>query len=215
MDKANTLNYKIKVIDNFLNKNDFYDLCNLNIDKNISDNFKIYHNEVNNYGIIKSIIDKNLLLRLHKNYHNKALEILNELSPEKLDLYEYSDFTIIITNKDSQFPIHDDTPNKLLSGVVYLSPENNSGTVFYTNKKGDNRTSIKWNCNKAVFFSRQEKETWHSYKGDGMNNRIALVYNLMTTDIKKVFEIEKKNYLLGNFRYRINPYFYKYFRFTI
>ena len=64
MDKANTLNYKIKVIDNFLNKNDFYDLCNLNIDKNISDNFKIYHNEVNNYGIIKSIIDKNLLLRL-------------------------------------------------------------------------------------------------------------------------------------------------------
>ena len=37
MDKTNTLNYKIKVIDNFLNKNDFYDLCNLNIDRNISE----------------------------------------------------------------------------------------------------------------------------------------------------------------------------------
>jgi hypothetical protein len=215
MNKINKLNYKIKVIDNFLNKKDFYDLCNINIAKNISNNFKIYHNKINDHGIIESSIDKNLLLRLHKNYHHKALEVLNELSSEKLELYEYSDFTIIITNKNSKFPIHDDTPNKLLSGVVYLSPENNSGTSFYTNQNGDNKTSIKWVCNNAVFFSRKEQETWHSYEGNGIENRIVLVYNLMTTNIKKVFKIEKKNYLLGSFRYRFNPYFYKYLKITI
>ena len=215
MNKKNKLSYKIKVINHFLNKNDFYDLCNLNISKNISNNFKIYSSKINDHGIIKSSINKNLLLRLHKNYHHKALEILNELSSEKVPLYEYSEFTIIITNKNSKFPIHDDTPNKLLSGVVYLSPENNSGTFFYTNKNGDNKTSIKWVCNNAVFFSRKEKETWHSYAGDGINDRIVLVYNLMTTNIKQVFKIEKKNYILGNLRYRINPYFYKYLKITI
>ena len=119
------------------------------------------------------------------------------------------------SKKNSKFPIHDDTPNKLLSGVVYLSPENNSGTSFYTNQNGDNKTSIKWVCNNAVFFSRKEKETWHSYEGNGIDNRIVLVYNLMTTNIRKVFKIEKKNYLLGSFRYRFNPYFYKYLKITI
>ena len=206
----------IKVINNFLFKEDFTELSQLILKKTQKEEINVYHNSIGTDGIkINECIEKKTLIRLYKNYHNRAIQLLTELSPKKVGLYEYSEFHIIETGKNYKFPIHDDTPNKLLSGVVYLSPENNSGTVFYTNKKGDNRTSIKWNCNKAVFFSRQEKETWHSYKGDGMNNRIALVYNLMTTNIKKVFEIEKKNYLLGNFRYRINPYFHKYFRFTI
>ena len=209
------LKYEIKILDDFLLKDDFKELCNLEIDKNIKRDFTVYHNEINNKEIIKSVIDKNLLKRIHKNYHSKAIKILADLSPEKLDLYDYSDFTIIVTSKNSKFPIHDDTPNKLLSGVVYLSPEKNSGTIFYNDKNGSNKTVMNWKQNRAVFFSRKEKETWHSYRGDGMNDRIALVYNLMTTNIKKVFKIEKKNYLLGNFRYRINPYFYKYFRFTI
>ena len=49
------------------------------------------------------------------------MEILKELSPEKYDLYDYSDFVLILTDKNAKFPFHDDTPNKLLSGVIYLS----------------------------------------------------------------------------------------------
>ena len=67
----------------------------------------------------------------------------------------------------------------------------------------------------VFFFSRVEKETWHSYKGDGVNDRIALVYNLNTNKIKEVYEIEKKNYFFGNFRFKINPYLFKYFKKTI
>ena len=171
------LKYEIKILDDFLLKDDFKELCNLEIDKNIKRDFTVYHNEINNKEIIKSVIDKNLLKRIHKNYHSKAIKILADLSPEKLDLYDYSDFTIIVTSKNSKFPIHDDTPNKLLSGVVYLSPEKNSGTIFYNDKNGSNKTVMNWKQNRAVFFSRKEKETWHSYEGDTKSNRVALVYN--------------------------------------
>ena len=51
---------------------------------------------------------------------------------------------------------------------------------------------MEWKVNRAVFFSRKERETWHSYEGDKHNDRIALVYNLKTTKIRAVYEIEKK-----------------------
>ena len=47
------------------------------------------------------------------------------------------------------------------------------------------------------------------------NNRLVLVYNLMTNRIKKVFKIEKKFFLFGYFRYKINPILYRLFKITI
>ena len=205
------LNYKLKVVDNFLNQNDFNELSKLKIDRDIQDGIKVYHNEINNDGIIKSSMDKNLLERIHSNYHEKTMNILKEINQAKAELYDYSDFTIIVTSKNKKFPIHDDTPNKLLSGVIYLLPEKNTGTIFYDDKKGSNKTTVDWKPNRAVFFSRKERETWHSYEGDKVNNRVALVYNLMTNNIKEVYKIEKKNYFLGNLRFKLNPYIYQYF----
>ena len=206
---------KLKIVDNFLSKNDLEALQNLNINKNIDKEFNIFHNEINNNGIIKSCINKSLLETLHKNYHSLALDLLNEINPEKTRLYDYSDFTIIVTNKNSKFPIHDDTPNKILSGVIYLNPEKNNGTIFYKNKKGDGKQIIDWKVNKGVFFSRNERESWHSYEGDGKSNRLVLVYNLMTNNIREVYRIEKKNYFIGQLRYKLNPFLYKFFNLTI
>ena len=56
----NELNFKIKIIDNFLNEQDYNDLCNLKLDNNLKNDFKVYHNEINNNGIIKCTIDENL-----------------------------------------------------------------------------------------------------------------------------------------------------------
>ena len=208
------LNYKIKIIDNFLKEEDFNEICKLFVGGKTKD-FDIYHNEINNSGIIKSSIDKKLLKRMHKNYFSKSLNILKELYPEKIDLYEFSDFTIIKTNKNKKFPIHDDTPNKLLSGVIYLYPEKNTGTIFYNDKKGSDKTVVEWKKNRAVFFSRKERETWHSYEGDGVNDRVALVFNLVTKKIQKVYEVERKNYFIGNLRYKLNPYIFRFLKFTI
>ena len=206
------LNYKVKIVDNFLNKSDFEELSNLKLEKDFDGDFKVYHNKINDDGIIEASIEESLLKKIHKNYFSKTFKILEELYPQKSKLYDYSDFTIIITKKNSKFPIHDDTPDKLLSGVIYLQPEKNSGTIFYNDKKGSNKTEVEWKPNRAVFFSRIEKETWHSYEGDGKNDRIALVYNLKTNKIRDVYKAEGKSFFLGNLRYRINPYLFYYFK---
>ena len=206
----------IKIIDNFLNKEDFQELCALKL-KKISDNeIAVYHNSIDkNNKVDSECLGHDVVRRLYKNNHQRAINLLNELNPKKVDLYEYSEFHIIEIGRNYKFPIHDDTPNKLLSGVIYLRPEKNLGTIFYKNKNGEDRNETEWKQNRAVFFSRSERETWHSYEADGKQNRIALVYNLMTNKIKEVYKVEKKSYLIGQLRYKINPYLYKYFKFTI
>ncbi len=206
----------LKILDNFLEKKDLDDISSIKLEKINKNEIRIYHNSIDKNNNTKTdCINPEILKRLQENYHDKALSLLKELNPLKAKLYDYSEFHIIETGADYQFPIHDDTPNKLLSGVIYIRPEKNSGTIFYESKKGDGKKIIDWEINRAVFFSRIERETWHSYKGDGKSNRIALVYNLMTNRIKEVYNIEKKNYLLGQLRYKLNPYIYRFFKFTI
>ena len=203
-------------IDNFLTQEDFEKLSSVSLKKTESNQISVYHNLIDSKQNVKAdCLDVSTVKRLNKNYHFKAMNILKKLYPEKCELYEYSEFHIIETGSDYKYPIHDDTPNKLLSGVIYLRPEKNSGTIFYKNKKGEEKKEIEWRQNRAVFFSRKERSTWHSYQGDGENNRVALVYNLMTNDIKKVCNIENKNYFLTRIRHSINPYIYRFFKFVI
>ena len=207
---------KLKIIENFLNSKDLSLLCSLKIEPVNHDNIKVHQNIINGNQIVKNeCIDPEILKSLNDRYHKLAINILKELNPEKINLYDYSEFYIIETGSNYKFPIHDDIPKKLLSGVVYLKPEKNSGTLFYKNKKGEDKKEIEWKINRAVFFSRAEKETWHSYQGDGKSNRLVLVYNLMTNKIKDVYKIEGRSYLLGIFRFKINYYLFKYFKFTI
>ena len=117
------LNYKIKIFDNFLETEDLKELSiyakNLNNDRDVH----VFHNEIDiNNKILKASIDKDLLIRLNKKYLEKGISILKELNEEKVSLIDYSDFTIIKTKKKKKFPIHDDTFNKLLSGVIYFYP---------------------------------------------------------------------------------------------
>lgn len=206
----------ILTVDNFLNTEDFEKLSKLSLKKTEINQISIYHNQIDlNNNVKTECLDEATVKNLHKNYHSKAMNILKKLYPEKYDLYEYSEFHIIETGANYRYPIHDDTPNKLLSGVIYLRPEKNSGTIFYKNKKGDEKKVIEWKQNKAVFFSRKERTTWHSYQGDGKNNRLTLVYNLMTKDIKKVCSIENKSYFFTKLRHSINPYLYRFFKFVI
>ena len=207
---------EIKIIDNFLSDSDFKKITSLTLDQIPENSIKVYHNEIDKRNNIqKSCLESSLIETLHKNYHQKAFKILENLNYKKSKLYDYSDFTIIKTGKNYKYPIHDDTPNKLLSGVIYLQPKINTGTIFYKNKKGAGREEVEWKENRAVFFSRTERESWHSYQGNGISDRVALVFNIMTTNIKEVYKIEKKSYFLGNLRYKLNPYIFNYFKLVI
>jgi len=204
---------EIKIFDNFLKIEDLEVLENLVLPLIQSDEIKIFNNKIFENSISSSeFLPEKILKRFHENYHSKAFDLLKNLCPEKAKLYEYSEFSLILTGKNYKFPIHDDTPNKLLSGVIYINPEKNSGTTFYESQNGKNSNQIEWKKNRAVFFSRRERETWHSYEGDGINNRFALVYNLMTNDIKSVCKIEKKFFFLSFLRFKLNPYLYRYFK---
>jgi hypothetical protein len=212
------INYKIKIFDDFLESEDLKELSiyakNLKNDRDVH----VFHNEIDvNNKVLNASIDNNLLIRLNKRYLEKAINILKELNEKKVSLLDYSDFTIIKTKKNIKFPIHDDTFNKLLSGVVYLYPEKNIGTIFYNTKSGKDKNIVEWKINRAVFFSRIERETWHSYRADSANDRITLIFNLMTKEknLKKILDIEKKNYFFGKLRYKINPYLYRLFNNTI
>jgi hypothetical protein len=206
---------KYKIVDNFLNESCFNYLSSLELKEVKSDEISSYHNQIYKNGEIKvTCISPNVLRSLQDTCHKNAIEILKELAPQKVELYEYSDFNLIETGKDYTFPIHRDHINKLLSGVIYLNPEKNTGTIIYDDKKGKNPNEIEWKKNRSLFFSRTEKKSWHNYKGDRKNNRIVLVYNLMTTNTKAVCELEGINYNLIKFREFINPYIYRFFKKT-
>jgi hypothetical protein len=114
---------------------------------------------------------------IHEKHHDYMLECLKELAPEKLNNYSFTELNVVNTGKDVSFPIHADTKDKLLSVVVYIAPEKNEGTYLYETKDGKNPQVIEWKTNKAFIFSRTD-DTWHSYRGDGISNRLTLVYNL-------------------------------------
>tara|TARA_A100001015_G_scaffold12900_1_gene15192 strand:+ start:1028 stop:1639 length:612 start_codon:yes stop_codon:yes gene_type:complete len=193
--------FKHEVIDNFMNEYDFNELCSLNLSEVENNKKKVYNNRVFKNGTIESsCIDKNTVKRLHENYHPIAIKLLRKFAPEKEDLYEYSDFHIVVSGKNHSYPIHSDTLNKLLSGVIYLKPDSNHGTVLY-NKNKNKSKKIDWKINRGFFFSRSD-ETLHSYKSDNVSQRVTLIYNLMTTNIKGVCKAEKKYYfyfLIKNF----------------
>ena len=207
---------KILTFDNFLNNEDFKELSFLNLKKVKDNDMLVNENRIYKNGKTHlSCISEDCIKRLFKNYYNKGINILSELCPEKVDLVEYCKFDVIETGKNYEFTIHDDQPETLLSGVIYLAPENNSGTMFYDTKSRKNKTEIEWKKNRGIFFSRKERRSWHNFKSDGKSNRIVLVFNLMTTDIKAVCRIEGTNFYIAQFRNFFNPYFYRFFKFTI
>ena len=109
-----------KVIENFLIEEHFKKLCELKREEIDSNSIKVYHNKIDKFNNTESsFISDKLLLDLHRQYNKIALDILGELAPQKLKLYDYSEFHIVETGKNYSFPIHQDIPSKLLSGVIY------------------------------------------------------------------------------------------------
>ena len=80
--------FKYKVFDNFLTNEDFQAVTNLNLGE-ISDTGKrVFHNRIYKNGNIESsCINKETIKRMHEEYFPQALNVLEELSPKKIDLY--------------------------------------------------------------------------------------------------------------------------------
>ena len=210
------MSLKIEIIDNFLSNNDLKAVQTLDLDETKDKKMNVYVKKIDGENNVTGTgINDETAIEFQKNYHAKALELLKKLNPQKAELYDYSEFGITDTGTNYNFPIHNDTPNKLLSGVIFLSPEKSEGTKFYNNKNGDGENEIDWKINRGVFFSRLENHSWHSFNNGHNGVRRVLIYNLMTYNVKKVCEIENVNHYLVKFKHVVNPYLYRFFKFVI
>jgi hypothetical protein len=126
-------------------------------------------------GLAPGILSDEEVIDLFNTYNNRFLKILEELAPEKLSTYKSSGISLILTGKEKKYPAHTDVSSKILSTVIYLSPEKNRGTIISDNKKMKNSSEIEWKPNRAFIFSAG-KDTWHSYETDGINPRLVLVW---------------------------------------
>ncbi len=179
---------KYIVKDNFLNEEHFNLIKNISFDTK-QDEWDIYKHKIYNDGKTEIIfasssnkkrtspLSEENIKNISDTYHDYMINCLKELAPEKLQHYWYTELNVVNNGKDYLFPIHSDSRDKLLSVVIYISPEKNEGTWLYEDKNGKNAKQVDWKTNRAFIFSRTDN-TWHSYKADGINNRLALVYNL-------------------------------------
>ena len=89
---------KVITLDNFLDKDDFETLRKISLEDVPNNSTKVYVNRITKENIVsENSINPDIIKKLHTKYHDKTLSILKDISPEKAELYEYSDFLIVKT----------------------------------------------------------------------------------------------------------------------
>ena len=188
--------WKYKIEDNFLEQRHFDMLCSkIKLIDGIQDHsWKRWVHQIDangkmlySHGPISSdgsglgsgILRDEEVIDLFNTYNNRFLKILEEIAPEKLKTYKSSGISLIFTGKDKRYPAHTDVSSKILSTVIYLSPEKNRGTVIADNKQMKNSTEVEWKQNRAFIFSAG-KDTWHSYSSDNINTRLVLAWYMQS-----------------------------------
>jgi len=77
----------LKILDNFLEKQDLEDILSIRLKKITKNEIHVYHNSIDKNNNIKAdCIEPEVLRRLQKNYHDKAMNLLKNLSPLKAKL---------------------------------------------------------------------------------------------------------------------------------
>lgn len=182
------------VIDNFFTDQELQELRRHQAEVKNAE-IKISHNHIKSNGEVKSeILDTGFLQGIDATYLNPLLAILSCLSKKKPELYEFSDFHLITTGPDYQHQIHDDIPKKLLSVVVYLNPEKNNGTFIHKDRDTPSPVGeVEWKQNRAFIFSRKDRQTWHSYAANHIDDRFCAIYNLNT------YKAYKAHWAEGNY----------------
>ena len=199
--------FKYLILDSILSDNDLeYFNNSFNVDIQPSDklgsffSIKIFRDKRIHFNFGENQITQNKIMEIHNKYEKTFHTLLSEMCPAKLKLHNYTEYTLNCTGKDYKYAIHDDIPSKLLSAVIYLKPEENTGTIIYPSPEyklwngelafPSEGTLIHWKQNRGFVFSRIHQKTWHSYQGDTKKNRLTLIINICSDKVKEVMEIE-------------------------
>ena len=117
------------------------------------------------------------VLELFIKYKDKVFDLMKELAPEKLDDYKTSVIEFVETPKGYEHELHCDHINKLLSIVIYISPDKNTGTILYKDKNGLDPYPLDWRPNRAFVFSRND-DSWHNFKNNHDHIRNTITWSL-------------------------------------
>ena len=179
------------VIDDFLDPEELagvvakigaLDLSNFPPSEKITRSGKVYPD----VRVETELLPEALVRRIHDAHHATLLACLERLAPNKVPLYDYSQIVVQISGPNYRSLPHIDRLQKLLSGVIYLMPDENVGTLIHAANERTVQQEIEWRPNRGLFFSPKLDSTWHSFTGDGKGLRTTLIYNLCTnsTDMK-------------------------------
>jgi len=91
------------------------------------------------------------------------------------ELERWFNFIIPKEDKGFEYPLHFEHPSKIMSVVVYVAPDEGTGTLIYTKDK-EFFTEIEWKPNRALIFSGIRGITWHGYKCEP-RHKYRLTYN--------------------------------------
>ncbi len=83
---------------------------------------------------------------------------------------------------NNYYPIHCDAHYKIMSTVIYITPEENLGTRMF--REQDESTLVKentWKPNKAFMFCNYQGYTWHDYASSD-KPRYTLMHNLVSEE---------------------------------
>lgn len=108
------------------------------------------------------------------------------------DKREYDDLGTFmhyaITPPNFKHTMHVDAPFKIMSSVLYLSPEENAGTRLY--KTPDSKPiAVEWKPNRMFVFCGKDDVTWHDYTS--ISERLTL--NHFFVDRSKIENLEYRN----------------------
>tara|TARA_B100000035_G_scaffold68160_1_gene55695 strand:- start:1630 stop:2160 length:531 start_codon:yes stop_codon:yes gene_type:complete len=104
--------------------------------------------------------------------------ISNEFFKYFTDHREYNEDCNVYTELSGiigpyRYKLHSEAPNKLMSLVVYLGPEDNRGTRLFDKDKKFVK-EIEWKPNRAMLFCGEDDVTWHDYLCDKGKFRMTI-----------------------------------------
>ncbi len=115
------------------------------------------------------------ITNLDRNDYWKFYDALNTERFPHVQVDRELNFLVPQPDKTYEYPIHDEHPDKLLSIVVYISPNQGSGTQIYREDKTF-FNEPEWKPNRAFIFSGIKGKTWHGYKCKP-EHKYRLTYN--------------------------------------
>lgn len=112
-------------------------------------------------------------------YRKKLTDIYYDLNGFPCPKYTVS-MCLTLTGRGYVHKAHCDAPHKLLSSVVYISPEHETGTYYNEDDTMDwNSPEAPWKVNRAFSFSAKQGVTWHRFRSL-VDKRVTVNFHLST-----------------------------------